>query len=149
MKKRVIVICGILVVCIVGVVAIMFLGRDNEVEFNPVDDVTMEIVEGTLTNTGATIVITDLSGENNTYGEWYRIDKLEDGKWYELEDIVAGDVGWHMIGYSVGDDNQLTMDVDWEWLYGPLESGEYRIVKAFSGDNPYDIKYVAAEFTIE
>ena len=149
MKKRVIVICGILVICIIGVI-IMSQLKTGEAEFNPGENVTMEIVEGTLTNTGATIVITDLSEENNTYGEWYRIDKQKDGKWYELENIVAGDVGWHAIGHLVGEDNTLTMEVDWEWLYGPLEKGKYRIVKGFSNEkNPYTNRHIAAEFTIE
>ena len=149
MRKRVIVICGVLVVCIIGIV-VMSLLKTNEAEFNPADNVTMEIVDGTLTNTGATIVITDLSGEDNTYGEDYRIDRLENGKWYELEDIVDGNVGWHMIGYKINDDNELRMDVNWEWLYGPLESGKYRIVKSVSNTKRlYDGRHVAAEFTIE
>ena len=90
----------------------MLLLKSNEAEFNPVDNVIMEFVEGTLTNSGATIVITDFSGENNIYSEWYRVDKLEDDKWYELEDIVDGNVGWHAVGHSVGEDNKLTMEID-------------------------------------
>ena len=113
MRKRVIVICGVLIVCIIGIV-VMSLLKTNEAEFNPADNVTMEIVDGSLTNTAGTIVITDLSGEDNTYSEWYRIDKLEDGKWYELEDIVDGNVGWHAVGHLVGEDNKLRMDVKWE-----------------------------------
>ena len=149
MRKRVIVICGVLIVCIIGIV-VMSLLKTNEAEFNPADNVTMEIVDGSLTNTGATIVITHLSGEDNTYSEWYRIDKLEDGKWYELEDIVDGNVGWHAVGHLVGEDNKLRMDVKWEWLYGPLKTGKYRIVKGFSNEkNPYVDRHVAAEFIIE
>ena len=149
MRKRVIVICGVLVICIIGVIVISLL-KSNEAEFNPMDNVTMEIVEGTLTSTGATIVITDLSGEDNTYSEWYRVDKLEDGKWYELDDIVNGNVGWHAVGRSVGEDNKLTMEINWEWLYGPLKNGKYRIVKGFSNEkNPYVDRHVAAEFIIE
>lgn len=149
MRKRVIVICGVLVVCIIGVIVMAQL-KSNDAEFNPVDNVTMEIVEGTLTNTGATIVITDLSGEDNTYSEWYRVDKLEDGKWHEIKDIVDGNAGWHAVGHLVGEDNKLTMEIDWKWLYGPLKNGKYRIVKGFSNEkNPYVVRHVAAEFTIE
>ena len=149
MRKRVIVICGVLIVCIIGIVVMSQL-VSNEVEFNPADNVTMEIVDGTLTNTGATIVITYLSGEDNTYGAWYRIDKLEDGKWYELEDKIAGENAWIAIGYKTDENNQLQLDIGWESLYGALESGKYRIVKDFSnGKNPYDVRHVAAEFTIE
>jgi len=42
-------------------------------------------------------------------------------------------------------------NVDWDWLYGSLDEGEYRIIKQFydfraTGD--YDIYYLAAEFLI-
>lgn len=63
----------------------MALMQNKEAKFNPAEDITMEIVEGTLTNTSATIVITDLSGEDNIYDKDYRIDKLEDDKWYTLD----------------------------------------------------------------
>ena len=148
MRKSVIVICGVLIVYIIGIVVMSQL-KTNEADFNPADKVTMEIVEGTLTNTGATIVITDLSGEDNTYGAWYRIDKWEDGKWYELEDKIAGENAWIAIGYKTDENNQLQLDIGWEGLYGALESGKYRIVKDFSGENPYDDRHVASEFTIE
>lgn len=154
MRKRVIILCSVIIVCALGFGAMALLqnkedGIKNISEFNPVDAVTMDIVEGSLTNTRETIIITDLSGEDNTYGEYYRIDKLVDDTWYELEDIVDGDVGWISIAYFVDDDNTLTMDIDWEKRYGSLSSGKYRIVKDFFNENQYDVKHVAAEFTIE
>jgi hypothetical protein len=41
--------------------------------------------------------------------------------------------------------------VDWNWIYGSLDAGEYRLVKDisnFRGTGDYDTYYLAAEFTI-
>ena len=84
MKKRVIGLCCVLGAFLI-VILVIALMQNKEAKFNPAEDITMEIVEGTLTNTSATIVITDLSGEDNIYDKDYRIDKLEDDKWYTLD----------------------------------------------------------------
>lgn len=121
----------------------MALMQNKEAKFNPAEDITMEIVEGTLTNTSATIVITDLSGEDNIYDKDYRIDKLEDDKWYTLDDIIKGNVLIAGTGLGLDENNQLKQEINWEKYYGPLEKGKYRIVKNTSN------RQVATEFTIE
>ena len=45
-----------------------------ETKIDDIKDIKMTIKEGTLTNKSATIVITDTTGEDYTYGEYYRID---------------------------------------------------------------------------
>ena len=102
---------------------------DNVNELDEVEDVSMVIKDGTLTRRGATVIISDTSGMDYTYGEEYRIDKYDDGEWEELEVIVEGNYAWNSIGYQVGEDGILELDVKWEWLYGELEDGYYRIVK--------------------
>ncbi len=98
-------------------------------ELNEIDGVTMTIKKDTLTRTGATIIITDVSGKSNIYGDEYRLDKKVNGKWEELEVIYKGDYGWNLVGYTKDKNNKIEMDMNWEWLYGSLEDGEYRIVK--------------------
>jgi hypothetical protein len=42
--------------------------------------------------------------------------------------------------------------VDWEWLYGNLDNGEYRIVKNvldFKAPGDFDTHYLAAEFRVD
>lgn len=74
MKKRVIIVLSSLVVFVLAITcAIVFIPNYAE----PIDlaeNITMEIKEGTLTKTGATIVITDLSGKNNTFSKEFRVD---------------------------------------------------------------------------
>ena len=122
---------------------------DNKTDLNEISGVWMKIKKGTLTNTSATVIITDLSGKSNTYGEEYRIDKLENNEWNELPVVVKGNYGWNSIGYHVGKDNKLELDINWEWLYGKLDKGKYRIVKGTSPNYDMKEKYFSVEFTIE
>lgn len=116
---------------------------DNVNELDEVEGVSMVIKDGTLTRRGATIIITDTSGADYTYGEEYRIDKYKDGEWVELEVIVEGNYAWNSIGYYVDENNILELDVKWEWLYGRLDDGYYRIVKSVNN------KEFSVEFRID
>ena len=105
-------------------------------ELNEIDGVTMTIKKDTLTRTGATIIITDVSGKSNIYGADYGRE------WTQFK--------WNAIGYTVDKNNKLEMDINWEKLYGKLEDGEYRIVKStdeYLKDILY-IKYFSVEFII-
>lgn len=115
---------------------------------NEIEGVYMQIKDKTLTKTGATIVITDLSGKNNIYGKEYRLDKKEDGKWQELEVIYPSNYIFDSIGYLPDRNHKLVLEVDWEDLYGSLSSGEYRLVKSTSGPNEQDKYYFSVEFEI-
>lgn len=119
------------------------------IKINDLDGVTMEIKEGTLTNVGATIIITDTSSRNNIYGEPYRIDRFVDGKWQEVDVVIEGNYAWTSIGYSVGEDNKLELKMNWEWLYGKLEKGKYRIVKDTSYAGEGTTHYITVEFELK
>lgn len=126
---------------------------NNEYAFNNIvendegrtlEKVTMTIKEGTLTKKGATIIIKDENKEAYTYGESYRIDKKEDGKWKELKPIIDN-YGFHEVGY-ITKNGVLEMKHDWSIIYGELEEGEYRLVKS-QYENGY--KYFSVEFSID
>ena len=92
------------------------------------DNVTMEIVSGTLTKTSATII-------------------YEDEKWWVIKPLIGNEITT-LEGYSVDENNTLTMDLNWERKYGELKEGRYRIVVKVS-DNWPNGKYTTAEFTID
>ena len=114
----------------------------SDAELNELEDVSMTIKEGTLNRDGATIIITDTSDDDNMYGESYRIDKKVNDTWEEKDIVVKGNYGWNSIGYRVDENDKLEMDINWKWLYGTLEDGEYRLVK-----NVLE-KYFSVEFEI-
>lgn len=121
---------------------------DNIDELNEAENVSIIIKDGTLTKTSATIIITDLSGKNNVYGTAFRIERKENGEWKELETIIKN-YGWNLIGYSVDENNKLELEQNWEWLYGKLERGEYRLVKDTSIPLEKENHYFSVKFKID
>lgn len=140
MKKRVIIVLSALVVFVLAITcAIVFIPNYAE-PINLAENITMEIKEGTLTKTGATIVITDLSGKNNTFSKEFRIDQKRGGKWYTLKDNSKNVVDV-MPGQE--EDKKLEQELNWEKNYGTLSDGYYRIVKKINN------KDIVVEFEIE
>lgn len=98
----------------------------NESEKENLSAITTDIYD--ISPVGATIVITDKSKNPYIYGEWYKIEKEENGLWLELE-TKAYLPGFDSIGHPVDENHEVKFVMDWEWLYGKLDVGSYRIVK--------------------
>ena len=107
----------------------------------------MTIKEGTLNKDGVTVIIKDLSGERQTFGEEYRVDVYKNGGWEESEIVLEDNYAWNAIGYRT-DENGYEMKIQWTWLYGKLEPGHYRIVKSIM-PKMYLYEYFSVEFDIE
>ncbi len=142
MRKKIWIIVGILIV-VIGITAIsIWLIQSNKQRMNQVDGVSIKIKEGTLTNTGATIIITDTTDKNYSYGEPYRIDKKENGKWKEAPKVIE-DAFFNMPAYYPDENNEIVREINWEWIYGKLKPGTYRFVTNASDKN------ISVEFVIE
>ena len=104
----------------------------------------LEIKEGTLTNTGATVIITDKNKNPYGWGVPYFIEIEEDGLWTEVQDLYR--ISWIEIAYELDENGQYEQEINWEKFYGELKPGNYRLVK-----NVYDNGYINfyVEFTIE
>ena len=113
---------------------------------NELENVVMEIVEGTLTREGAKILITDLSGQNYTYGSEFWLEKQDGSLWQTLSPI-HDDYFWNDIAYHVDINNKLMLETNWEYMYGKLDNGKYRLVKkVLEEDTP---KYISVVFEIK
>ncbi len=141
MKKRVIIVLSSLVVFVLAITCAIVLIPNYAQPIDLAEDITMEIKEGTLTKTGATIVITDLSGKNNTFSKEFRIDQKRGGKWYTLKDNSKNVVDV-MTGQKE-EDKKIEQELNWEKNYGTLSDGYYRIVKKINN------KDIVVEFEIE
>ena len=108
------------------------------------ENVKLEIKEGTLTNTGATVIITDKNENPYGWGVPYFIEIEEDGLWTEAQDLYR--ISWIEIAYELDENGQYEQEINWEKFYGELKPGNYRLVK-----NVYDNGYINfyVEFTIE
>lgn len=140
MKKRVIIVLSFLVVFVLAIICAIVLIPNYAEPIDLAEDITMEIKEGTLTKTGATIVITDLSGKNNTFSKEFRVDQKRGEKWYTLKDKSKNEVDV-MPGQE--EDKKLEQELNWEKNYGTLSDGYYRIVKKINN------KDIVVEFEIE
>lgn len=113
--------------------------NESNYEITTIENVSIDIYDISLT--GATLIIKDMNKEPYVYGEWYVLQKEENGKWYNLETIID-DYGFNEMGYLVDENNEVKFIINWEWLYGKLPQGCYRILKEV------DHRYIAVDFCI-
>lgn len=115
------------------------LKKESTYQATEVENVSINIFD--ISPTGATIIIKDTNKNPYTYGSWYKIEKNVDGKWYELKTII-NDYGFTSIGYLPDKNNEIKFIIDWEWLYGKIPLGSYRILKEVGH------QYISIEFSI-
>lgn len=156
MKKVIILLCIILaiIIIIVGILyfknnGLSFLNSNIENNVNIEENVenassiSMVIKDGTLTPSGATVVLTNSYG----YDRWFRIDKEENGEWKEAQ-TINDNYSFTAEAYLTNGNSEVEIPIDWTDLYGTLENGKYRIVKrAFNNLNREE--YVSVEFIID
>ena len=108
-----------------------------------------------VTSTSATIKCMqsggDATGELQT-GSWYILEKwTQETGWKEMPYIIQGEIGWTAEAWMVPKDDTCEWEVNWEWLYGTLPKGKYRIGKEimnFRGTGDYDRVIYFTEFEI-
>lgn len=118
---------------------------------NNLAGVTMTVKEGTVSYTGLTVVFENNSDDQCTYGEYFLLEKKINEIWYQVPVAVDGNYGFEDIGYDLDSGDSREWEINWDWLYGSLDTGEYRIVKdilAFRGTENYDKYYLVAEFIV-
>ena len=110
------------------------------------DKVKIEVIKDSISNKSVKILITDNNETPYGWGEYYTIQKKVNGKWLDIE-YESNDVGWIEIAYALNENNQLTQTLDFENVYGILDSGIYRIGKCldsitqlFAYSNEFEIK---------
>ena len=119
----------------------LLCGCAQESAYQPTGAANVTMTVSDVTPSGAVVTIRDCNSEPFVYGEWYVIEQQKDGLWYEVKTKI-NDYGFNEIGWLTDDRGELTMDVDWEWLYGVLPSGTYRIFKEVNS------RQIFVEFTI-
>lgn len=107
-----------------------------------------------VTATGLTLVITQAGGEpagELEYGSEFSLDVWKNGVW-EPVPYIDENFGWTLEAYVVPMESTTNKSVHWEWLYGSLPAGTYRIGKEFSdfrGLDGRDTEMFYARFEIK
>lgn len=113
--------------------------------------VSISVNEESITNSKAIFVLVNHTDETYIYGEPYFIEYEKDSIWYELTPI--NNMDFNYIAYILKSKESREIVVDWEYHYGKLAPGKYRIIKDVFRDldipiEPSDKVYIGAEFII-
>ncbi len=84
-----------------------------------------------------------------SYGESFILERENEGKWEAVQTIVD-EAAFTDIAYIIPQNDTSETEVNWEWLYGRLEPGTYRITKTVmnrtdEGNTAHELK---AQFLI-
>lgn len=117
------------------------------------DEIGLSFSLKNISSTGATLVFSQydenaLAGEL-IYGDDFELEQLRDGEWESVP--VEGDYGFNDIAYTIAPGERTERELDWEWLYGELAPGEYRIGKSilYPGDGgDYSTSMIYARFIL-
>lgn len=113
------------------------------------------LIAENITSTSATIKCTqsggDPTGELHT-GSWYILENwTQENGWTEMPYIIDGEIGWTQEAWIIPMNNTCEWEINWEWLYGTVPKGKYRIGKEvadFRATGDYDKAIYFAEFEI-
>jgi len=116
-------------------------------------DLYMEVVEGTVTTTEMNYNIVNRTEETWYYGRDYHLQVEEDGLWYDLNLKDGMDYMEFFADLFLARPASVNAEfVDWEYYYGELPDGHYRLRKSgwledADGTRSETI-WLTAEFTI-
>ena len=120
---------------------------------NSVFDWGITLTAENVTAEGLTLVCAqaggDVSGELNIGEDYFLEVKTENG--WEKVPTVLEEYAWNSIAYIVNMNDETRWEINWNWLYGALESGNYRIGKEFMNfraPGDYDKCVFYAEFEV-
>lgn len=106
-----------------------------------------------VTAIGMTLVCTQSegapTGELQT-GSEYKLYVSKAGMWTEVPTVIK-EYAWDAVAYMIPLDGTREFEINWEWLYGELPTGDYRIGKEmmdFRDSGDYDTEWYYAEFEI-
>ena len=103
-----------------------------------------------VTASGLILVCTQSGGEPTGQlqtGTEYRLMVLENEVWKEVPTVIDN-IGFNSLAYLIPLEDSVELEINWEWLYGKLPVGIYRIEKEFI-DFKETGKYDTAGYEVE
>lgn len=111
-----------------------------------VENVTIEVLKDTITRESAEILITDKNEKPFYWGNEFKIQNINNGKWNDLK-FINDTANYNEVINELDENNQVKININYGKYYGPLEDGTYRIVmKVYDGQ---EIDLYSEEFEIK
>ena len=85
-------------------------------------------------------------------GEWFQIYQREEDEWEALPTNPLIDYAFASVAYPIAKNDITEFEIEWEWLYGELPPGEYRLDKEvmdFVAGHEHPEEIYSVYFTIE
>lgn len=108
-------------------------GFDNDIaidtEYN--DKLGLVLSVDNVTSTGLCLICSQSGGQPTgtlKTGSSYNLEKYDSGKWYPVIPIIDN-YGWQLQAFTIYKNQDTKFNINWEWLYGKLGSGTYRLEK--------------------
>ncbi len=122
------------------------IGKKSDVEISQ-NDVLLSLKEGSLSNTGVTVIIKNNSDKFLYFDEEYEIEIKQDDDWYKINAVLD----FTEPLWELAPSESKELKVFWKNGYGKLASGQYRIIKkVFLKGEDQTIKFnVSIEFNIK
>lgn len=112
-----------------------------------VENIHVEVLSNTVTNSSATINITDINAHQSVWYENYIIQVKDNNNWKEATKVSESPNNSEEV-YILDEEGRLTQEINWSENYGELTSGTYRIIVPFTIDSQ-DFYCVSNEFEIK
>ena len=123
-------------------------------EESQISEIALSFSLKNISTTGATLIFDQYDADapkgELMFGEDFVIEVLKDGEWEKVPTSIES-YGFDAIAIMVKSGDTVERELDWEWLYGELEPGEYRIGKSvndFIESGNFDKYMVYAHFII-
>jgi len=107
-----------------------------------------------VTKTGLTIKFEQFggnpTGELQT-GAWYKLETTVNDEWLDVKSKIDNPV-WNSLAYGIKKNDVTKLEINWEYLYGELPPGFYRLSKEimdFRTAGDYNREIYQVHFTIE
>lgn len=119
------------------------------------DQIGLSFTLKNISPAGATLVFCNYDADAPTgeleYGDDFLLEIQKDSVWEEVPVTLEGNYGFHAIAYVIPAEGCSDQELNWEWLYGTLAPGTYRIRKSihdFRGSGDYDEYTAYAQFIL-
>lgn len=141
-KKIIIILVGVFLIVSLG---IYFIVIKSHVKINNLKDITLTIKEDTLTNEKVTLILTNNSDKNISYGNPYQLEIKRIDGWHRIIKNPA----FTLEAYRVYPKGSTEIEVNLKNIYGKLKKGTYRIIKKIRYEDEEKSFNLAVEFKVK